>query len=309
MKKLYIIGNGFDLYHGLPTSYKCFNCFMCREHPEDHERIGRIFDSKDTNILWSKFEEKLGKLDVSRLVSRNLPWWVNTKERKEFTNAFDTLHADLVGHFHDWVTKIDISCANSKRLELDRNAYYINFNYTYTLEENEGLYQIPKDHICYIHGDTCDNNSRQPITGHGNVEYENLINEKEIRNIIGNSHKLPIWINTTDDFVEEIVYEIKELLGGLKKDTNGVLEYDDIKTFFDNCAKSEEIYVLGHSLAEVDLPYFEKIAHESPGAKWYASYNVDNAEKDKKAIENMRKVCGIDHIKLITLDELLSNQV
>lgn len=305
MKKLYIIGNGFDQYHDLPTSFKCFNCFMCREHPEIHKRIGGIFDTSNPNSLWSHFEKKLGELDVLGLVSRNLPWWADTKNRKEFSNSFDTLHMDLVGHFHDWATKIDMSCANSKRLELDRNAYYINFNYTFTLEEKKGLYQIPKDHICYIHGDTCDNNFRQPITGHGNVEYENLINEKEIRNIIGNSHKLPIWVNTIDDFVEEIVYEIKELLRGLKKDTNGVLGDYDIKKFIEERTKSEEIYVLGHSLAEVDLPYFERIAQDSRNANWYASYNVDNAEKDKKAIENMRKVCGIDHIELITLDDLL----
>lgn len=65
--------------------------------------------------------------------------------------------------------------------------------------------------------------------------------------------------------------------------------------------KSDEIYVLGHSLAEVDLPYFERIAHDSLNAKWYASYKTD---KDKENIENMRKVCGIDRIKLITLDDL-----
>ena len=305
MKKLYIIGNGFDQYHDLPTSFKCFNCFMCRERSADHERIGKIFDSRDTNMLWCKFEEKLGKLDVLELVSRNLPWWVDTKDQKEFIIPFDTLHKDLVGYFHEWVTKIDMSCANSKRLELDRNAYYINFNYTFTLEEDKGLYQIPKDHICYIHGDTGDNNFRQPITGHGNVDYENLIDENEIRNIIENSHKLPIWVNTIDDFVEEIVYETKELLGGLKKDTNGVLEYDDIKTFFDNCAQSEEIYVLGHSLAEVDLPYFERIANDSPKAKWCASYKTD---EDKERIENMRKVCGINRIELITLDDLLKKE-
>lgn len=99
-KRLYIIGNGFDLYHGLPTSYKCFNCFMCREHPEDHERIGRIFDSKDTSMLWCKFEEKLGELDVSGLIYNNLSAWVK-KPLHKFENEFDDLRCRLVLDFQE----------------------------------------------------------------------------------------------------------------------------------------------------------------------------------------------------------------
>ena len=141
-KRLYIIGNGFDLYHGLPTSYKCFNCFMCREYPEDHERIGRFFDSKDITMLWSNFEKKLGEPDVLSLLDWYISKWVN-KEEQDVDNDFDELNMDLNGYFQEWVKQIKMSCSNSKRLRLDDKAYFINFNYTCTLEgseEQKGLY-------------------------------------------------------------------------------------------------------------------------------------------------------------------------
>ena len=106
MKKLYVIGNGFDQYHDLPTSYKCFNCYMCREHPKEHDQIGRIFDSNDTNMLWSDFERKLGELNVLELVDNKLTSWLNTKRKQDLENDFDELHVDLVGYFQEWVEQI-----------------------------------------------------------------------------------------------------------------------------------------------------------------------------------------------------------
>lgn len=301
MKKLYIIGNGFDRYHGLPTSYECFNYFMCREYHTVHERAGRIFDFKDPNMLWLNFEEKLGELDVLGLVNRNLPWWANTKEQKEFTIPFESLHEDLVGCFHEWVIQVNKFCANSKRLELDKNAYYISFNYTNTLQR---LYGITEEQICYIHGNTGNNELRRPIVGHGNNEYETMINEEEIRNMIESSQQQPKWAESID-FTEEVVNEIKDLLGGLKKKPTDNMINE--KSFFDKYVALDEIHVLGHSLAEVDLPYFERIARESSEAKWYVSYRDDDLRDLKRIAENICKIPYATNVKLITLDELRVN--
>lgn len=303
MKKLYIIGNGFDLYHELPTSYECFNRFMCREHPEDHEWIGGIFNSTDTNKLWSKYEEELGKLDVSRFVTRFLPHWAILKERYMFENELDSLYMYLVGYFHDWVEQIDMTCANSKRLKLDRNAFFINFNYTITLEKNKGLYQIPADHICYIHGDTGKNPFLKPIVGHGNNEYATLINEEDIRNKIESLHQWHNWAKTLDEFEKDLVDEILDLLARLKKEPAKHIE--EHNSFFCKCTHSDEIYVLGHSLADVDLPYFEKIVRESPNAKWYVCV-VDDKEKKAK-FDAISKIVESNKVEFITYDELTMN--
>ena len=296
-KRLYIIGNGFDLYHGLPTSYRCYNCYMCREHPEVHERVGRIFDINDPNMLWLKYEEKLGELDVYGLVDRNLPWWVETEEQDELTYAFDTLHADSVDYFQEWAGQIDTAYANSKRLELDKNAYFINFNYTETLEK-DFLYQIQSKQICYIHGDTGKNPLRRTIVGHGNNQYVAMIDEEKISNMIKSFQKFPEWAKTMDRFKKIIISEIKRLLNGLEKKTDKCIVEN--KAFLKKCTKSDEIYVLGHSLADVDLPYFEKIARESDTAKWYVSYYNDIVSLKKQ----IGKIHNIGQVEFITLDEL-----
>lgn len=278
---------------------------MCREHSNDHERIGRIFDSKDVNMLWSDFENKLGELDVLGLVSRNIEKWIK-EEGYMVDNGFDGLHNELILSFQDWIKQIEPLFANSKRLDLDKTASFLNFNYTKTLDK-EWLYGISSQQICYIHGNIIDYPELSPIFGHGKSSCEILKSivdkSRDIKIKISELKELPDWAETRDDFEERIVCEIYKFLKDLKK--KPAENINNNEGFFETCAKSEEIYVLGHSLAEVDLPYFERIAQDSRNANWYASYNVDNAEKDKKAIENMRKVCGIDHIKLITLDDLL----
>ena len=277
---------------------------MCREHPDDHERIGRMFDSKDVNMLWSDFENKLGELDVFGLVNRNIENWINVKEYM-VDNGYDGLHNELILSFQDWIKQIEPPFANKKRLKLDKTAYFLTFNYTKTLDK-EWLYEIPPQQICYIHGYISDNPDLCPIFGHGKSSCEILKliadNSKEIKSKISELKELPDWAETRDDFEERIVCKIYKILKDLKKKPADNIRNNE--TFFKTCAKSEEIYVLGHSLAEVDLPYFERIAHDSRDAKWYASYKTN---EDKDNIENMRKVCGIDRIELITLDGLLES--
>lgn len=37
MNKLFIIGNGFDMAHGLPTSYNDFREYLIKEYPDADE--------------------------------------------------------------------------------------------------------------------------------------------------------------------------------------------------------------------------------------------------------------------------------
>ena len=56
--KLHICGNGFDLHHGLQTSYKCYKDFLCLEHPEvisEYEEFVGAYDND--RIAWSNIED------------------------------------------------------------------------------------------------------------------------------------------------------------------------------------------------------------------------------------------------------------
>lgn len=41
---LNIIGNGFDLYHGLPSSYYYFGCYLIKTDAEFYEEFSNMYD-------------------------------------------------------------------------------------------------------------------------------------------------------------------------------------------------------------------------------------------------------------------------
>lgn len=62
--KLYIIGNGFDLIHGMKTSYSDFKDWLLSvgyiEILEELQSIYKIQEN-DEFLLWSDFEKALGE--------------------------------------------------------------------------------------------------------------------------------------------------------------------------------------------------------------------------------------------------------
>ena len=69
MSKLYIIGNGFDIKHGLPSRYSDFAMYCEQNFGDLYERINKLFTkiSKDKDSLWSNFKHALGLPDESVL--------------------------------------------------------------------------------------------------------------------------------------------------------------------------------------------------------------------------------------------------
>ncbi len=53
--KLYIIGNGFDLYHHLPSTYYDFRDFVKEKDPFVFGIIEKYFDY--TGAFWHAFED------------------------------------------------------------------------------------------------------------------------------------------------------------------------------------------------------------------------------------------------------------
>ncbi len=301
-EKLYIIGNGFDVWHNLPTSYQCYNCFMCKNHPQTHDRIGHIFNRQNANLLWSNYENMLSQIDIVELVSRNIGNWVVMSE-KNFKIAFDTLDNDIRSHFHEWVNQIDYSMATTDRLKLDTNAAFLNFNYTNTLER---LYEVSPHNICYIHGDTGNNALYRPVIGHGDSSVGKIDQSKKdkIHKIVCDYGEHPNWTTDLEDFFEVILMETEIFLTGLKKDTKYYIsEHQD---WFNRMDDIKDIYIMGHSLSTIDAPYFTKIRNIAPDAKWHVSYYGEKDKVEKEKIfhslfgESQKRI----NFKLFTLDEL-----
>lgn len=73
-RNLYIIGNGFDLYHGLQTSYISFAKYLFENDIELYDSLLKYFelpdiDNENSNIkIWSDFETKLSKFDFRQVL-------------------------------------------------------------------------------------------------------------------------------------------------------------------------------------------------------------------------------------------------
>ncbi|MCL2977723.1 AbiH family protein [Klebsiella pneumoniae] len=57
--RLYIIGNGFDIRHGLPTRYKHFKSYVAKNDKELYDAIEEYIPAGDE---WNE----LGKVRISR---------------------------------------------------------------------------------------------------------------------------------------------------------------------------------------------------------------------------------------------------
>lgn len=292
MKKLYIIGNGFDLYHGLPTAYKCFNCFMLKKHPEEHDLIGKIFNPQDPNMLWSDFENMLGQPNLDALCSylRN--------SRVSIDDNFDDLFYNINDLFKEWVRSIDMQMFSGKLLNMDPEGEFLNFNYTNTLEK---CYEIEDTYICYIHGATMKNEYSKPVVGHGNYSW--CKDNEEIINCKSQIYGIPskIICEFYDWFSKEpdILSRRNENDEYGNPDNYYIFEHESKFNLYKQC---HEIYVLGHSLSDVDLPYFKRIANGAPQAHWYVSYMGVEDMKKKQII--IKGIPNINRVEFVTFENL-----
>ena len=305
---MYIIGNGFDIYHGLPTSYRCFLCYMLKHYPEEAKRLGFIFDRENPDKLWSNFEEELETFDAFELVRNNFDTLVNTTEN-DFYNIFFDIHSKLQMYFSDWVKQINMEMDNGKRLALDKKAFFLNFNYTNTLER---FYQINPSQICHIHLEAKENECALPVVGHSRMNNCVEKSKCKICQFIRHSGKYPSWTHSAENFAEKVIEQLNHLWDGLAKEPQilqvnskeiyTIAQYG--KNFTDYC-NLDDIYVLGHSLGIADKDYFRKIHRLSSAAKWHLSkYN----ENDSDLKKNLSELTDID-VNMLNVETFSMNEL
>jgi hypothetical protein len=162
---------------------------------------------------------------------------------------------------------------------------FINFNYTDTLQK---LYNVPNENILYIHNKANDNTSTL-ILGHSrnpeiNKSLEELYNDEDTDPRVAEGNRmLDNYFKETYKSTERIIIENISL--------------------FNSLLETKEIYVLGHSLSKVDLPYFKEIivGIDKTKVKWVISFY------NKKELVHHRDVfkeLGIDPA-LITFIRLI----
>lgn len=271
---LYVLGNGFDLWHELPTSYDRFYAFA-------KDILDEIEDYYSFNVAqkgpWCDFENSLARFDWRSFYEAHDNTDVTAEDfrQSEVYGLEDDLTAQADNHvttvkerFQEWIETIDISGA-SKKLSFGDDDRFFTFNYTATLQF---VYGIKNERVFHIHGRS--DRMDDLIFGHGESREEepeldeNGDSNRTIFSDAEGAAKYPFYA------FQKPVDEV------LKENRNRFESQHDVS----------DIVVIGHSLNEIDLPYFRRLSECAKDARWNVYY-YKCAEKEHHVQQLMK--CGV----------------
>lgn len=260
MATLYIIGNGFDLAHGLPTRYCDFREWLIKnKHQDVVEKLESYYPLEENkDYKWSNFEDALGKPWIEDIYNDNKDNCINPEDSdniKEFCSEITSSIEERFGSetqqipnlLTEWIKTANKKLATTTPINIplfETNGYYLNFNYTTTLEN---LYHIDRESILHIHGHCIDD--KQVIVGFKEVV------------ALGNE----TFPDTT--YEDDAVAQIKRIAESLKKPIEELINNN--KNFFERLTLVDKVVVYGHSLNDIDFEYFKQVHHFVGNAPWF----------------------------------------
>ena len=294
----FIIGNGFDLAHGLPTSYSDFHSYLLEQFPNLNTNcmyvptpaIGHhgedVVSEEDTASLlcyllngvcgddWKEFENALGEIDLlecfddleevyDRDGERNL--WHEAYNNEDRASDLLCVIPMIKVFFSEWIESVEPANKKMKgfsKLIDPENDLFITFNYTHTLEELYGCKKV--------------------IHMHGEVGQEIIVGHNGIKNYTEENSSIPIGCYDS----------LQNIYDGLRKNTDEVISehYGEIKGISD----CEKIYSYGFSYSDVDIPYIKVICELVKNEKVSWLFNDYDANKIEhyKEIVSKNGFCG-----------------
>lgn len=289
--KLYIIGNGFDRAHNLPTSYWDFRQYLSIHYPvfldsfESHYAV-----SPGSALLWNELESNLANISEDVIIESATAFDVGAESGD--VGIEDTLYfyfLNKYGHIEQmakylkqWIRTVRIRDLPPKVALLIKNRedFFVTFNYTGVLERT---YEIPSANIIHIHGSLHEDDI-DPVLGHGNSSRIEKIKSRLAQaqrqfdeKLVSICRVISEYYDRTYKHTEKYSYK----LSPLKE-----------KTF-------DEIVVSGHSLSGVDLPYFNLIDELTAHSLVWRIYYFDPLKKEEMA--NNLAQCGVSPERIILI--------
>lgn len=311
---LYIIGNGFDLMHLVKSSYYAFRDSLGRKSTLRYMLESFLL----ADDIWADFENALATFNMKVMSSPDIiDMWLDSFDAydeeagaAEFymaveacANPICSVYEELQERLRAWVDKLTVGTEDLPLRHMFRNGKVLNFNYT---EFVETLYNVPHDHVCYIHG--CRRRVKgkpkeKLIIGHKpgasdsflEVDYKHY--ERRNKSFRG------AMINAAQDAVIDVVANADEEL--TKRCANIIASHQG---FFKELKDIKEIIVIGHSLSPVDWEYFEEVAasvSDKHAVHWYFGCHgirdLKNLEKLLVRLEIQRESVEIFRTDLISV--------
>lgn len=278
------------MFHRLNTSYADFHRYTLSQNI-DFGLCCQFFDFKVTEDgLWRDFESDLGTFDAVQYFAFYNEVDVTRENFRlseiygledELSNQSEDLVSGIQEAFFEWIQQVDLT-AERRITHFSPDDFFLSFNYTPLLES---LYSVDSSSICHIHG--CIHEHSELIFGHG----EDITPEPEFdengeptgspfSDAQGNAH-IP--------------------LARLKKQVDDIIGRHN--EFLEKLSDIDSIVVLGHSLGDVDLPYFKTLHESHLGIDWQVSYYRD--DEVSRIHEQLAKV-GVsqEQMSLVKIEEL-----
>lgn len=270
---LYIIGNGFDLHHGLNTSYLNFRNYCVRNVPSLWKNLFEIYgDMINNDMWWSSFENKLGCVNYDNLALSNNGFALG---EQKVQNLFKGMLPPIFGK---WIKQIRKSPQMDTSLNIDTESLFFTFNYTLVLEK---VYHIDENNVWHIHNSV--KNPDNIIIGHDSDERELF------STYLSNNTNYIV----SPDFVDRVNSKIAQ---GSKNVKMRIENQKD--RFFDIYSQIKHIVVMGFSFNEIDIPYIKAIieANKNTADVDWTIYFHSKGE-DKIIIGKLSQI-GIDCSKI-----------
>lgn len=298
MSKLFIIGNGFDLSHGLKTKYDDFHRYLKHRFPNSTEdrivipergfsrRGEELYDENEVVSLlrylisetvnwgdhWSDVEASLGYLNLSECFqditdptekegALNIvrQQYYNRGRASELAGAI----LSITEYFSHWIETVEISGRPKPDFEAlidPKSDLFLSFNYTETLET---LYHA--EHVCHIHG----KRGTPMLFGHGV--------DRDIQH------------DPNTPFGAEL--ELQNIHDSLRKNTKAAIQahWDFFKLMTDEIT---DIYSYGFSLSAVDKPYIKIICGRLQTEKMVWYLNDFDTPQFRRQLQKSAVECG-----------------
>lgn len=319
MKHLYIIGNGFDLHHGIHSKYLDYAKWLEETYPDIYCQVENAYLIQDKE-LWKDFEHMLGELDVryhaDRITSDRYPskkeledssdrefedmkeWYRLSSD--EARDEFEELFNNIRSSFREWVEQLNAP-DEAKKLPIEKEgSIFLTFNYTDTLET---LYRVPEEKIIYIHGKAM--RGDELILGHG-------LMLKDIQDLNGlvppedfdTPEQIEEFYRNHGDVVIDETFD--EVCNQLAQQAKPVVELKDrLLRYLSGITGIEHIHIFGFSFSDIDMLYIQVIATlvDLKSVRWEVSYFAK--EERNEFIEALTK-CGVpeEMITTVKLDDI-----
>ena len=296
--KLFIIGNGFDIAHNLPTRFDPDFKNIALKYEQDN--FWELYQTCKDDI-WSDFENLLGCPDFNALEAIFDGYAPDYLSDRESDRDSIIVQVDLNGKLRDALSEFADAAdkhlhhvrANESIAQLiELNGYYITFNYTHTLEK---VYGIANEHVLHVHGESGQNNLDlgypegafapekyyYDIRGKGRGPYREVEVEE--------------YINDIEDYYVRTAYE--QLIAKCKSFYKKI-RVDVLQEFLSAITCDiEEIIVYGHSCA-IDFAYFNYINAHFPTVPrmFYA-----RGPEQENNVRNLIKNIGIINADIIRI--------